>query len=80
MTLNKRQERALASLRTLGTTIYQKPNFNRKSPCAWYIWHPEHFDVRLCLTCHDVIELMRQNYLTKDNYYAIIRHRKLKEH
>lgn len=35
---------------------------------AWYVWHPEHYWVRLSLTCRDVWELVRKGVVSTAGY------------
>ena len=69
--MNRRQRRALAALRTLGTHLFQA----EQDSAAWYVWHPTHYRVRLCLTCRDVWDLMQRGLIKFDPYYPHTRHR-----
>lgn len=65
MILNERQRKALAALHTIpNTTLHQD-----SETAAWRFWHPESYNVRLSLTCRDVMKLVAAGLLQSDPIY-----------
>lgn len=57
--MNVRQRKTLAAMRHTGGELAQPYD-----SAAWYVWHPEHYWVRLSLTCRDVWELVEDGFVS----------------
>ena len=62
--LNKRQQRCLSALRTVGPGCELAQPWRENA--AWAVWHPEHWHVRLKLTCRDVMGLVSEGFVTTE--------------